>query len=316
MTPRKAPVHLLWGEDAFLLRRAALEILGSDVRPREIDAGEWQGGETADLATPSLFGERRALLVTDARHLPDHALREFAAYLAAPAPDAELVLCAVVGERAKAPAAVVKLVAPVGEVREVRVSRKDLPGWVGGLAKAKGMDVAPDGATALVETVGEDPGALDQALDQLASAFLGDRVTRQIVLQQFRGLGEQHIWDLCDRAFRRDLPGSMRSLRALQEAGHDPLMILGGIAARLRDLLRVKALPDRMPPAELARAAGLRFEWQARRYRELARRFSLGELVDLHGRVVDADRAMKSGSTEDVVLPLLVAAIAGERVPA
>ena len=315
MTPRKAPVHLLWGEDVFLLRRAALEILGSDVRPREIDASEWQSGETADLATPSLFGERRALLVTDARHLPDDALRELAAYLAAPAPDAELVLCAVVGERAKAPAAVVKLVAPVGEVREVKVSRKDLPGWVGSLAKAKGMEVAPDGATALVETVGEDPGALDQALDQLSSAFLGDRVTRQIVLQQFRGLGEQHIWDLCDRAFRRDLPGSMRSLRALQEAGHDPLMILGGIAARLRDLLRVKALPDRMPPAELARAAGLRFEWQARRYRELARRFSLGELVDLHGRVVDADRAMKSGSTEDVVLPLLVAAIAGERVP-
>lgn len=316
MTPRKAPVHLLWGEDAFLLRRAALEILGSDVRPREIEAGDWQGGETADLATPSLFGERRALLVTDARHLPDDALRELAAYLAAPAPDAELVLCAVVGERAKAPAAVVKLVAPVGEVREVKVSRKDLPGWVSREAKAKGMEVAPDGAAALVETVGEDPGALDQALDQLSSAFLGDRVTRQIVLQQFRGLGEQHIWDLCDRAFRRDLPGSMRSLRALQEGGHDPLMILGGIAARLRDLLRVKALPDRMPPAELARAAGLRFEWQARRYRELARRFSLDELVDLHGRVVDADRAMKSGSTEDVVLPLLVAAIAAERVPA
>lgn len=316
MTPRKAPVHLLWGEDAFLLRRAALEILGSDVRPREIEAGDWQGGETADLATPSLFGERRALLVTDARHLPDDALRELAAYLAAPAPDAELVLCAVVGDRAKAPAAVVKLVAPVGEVREVKVSRKDLPGWVSREAKAKGMEVAPDGAAALVETVGEDPGALDQALEQLATAFLGDRVTRQIVLQQFRGLGEQHIWDLCDRAFRRDLSESMRSLRALQEAGHDPLMILGGIAARLRDLLRVKALPDRMPPAELARAAGLRFEWQARRYRDLARRFSLDELVDLHGRVVDADRAMKSGSTEDVVLPLLVAAIAAERVPA
>jgi len=316
MTARKAPVHLLWGEDAFLLRRAALEILGSDVRPREIEAGDWQGGETADLATPSLFGERRALLVTDARHLPDDALRELAAYLAAPDPDADLVLCAVVGERAKAPAAVVKLVAPVGEVREVKVSRKDLPGWVGGQAKARGMEVAPDGAAALVETVGEDPGALDQALDQLSSAFLGGRVTRQIVLQQFRGLGEQHIWDLCDRAFRRDLPGSMRSLRTLQEADHDPLMILGGIAARLRDLLRVKALPDRMPPAELARAAGLRFDWQARRYRELARRFSLDELVDLHGRVVDADRAMKSGSTEDVVLPLLVAAIAGDRVPA
>ena len=47
----KAPVYLLWGEDAFLLREAAFELLG-DLRPTEVDAAEWQGGETADLATP------------------------------------------------------------------------------------------------------------------------------------------------------------------------------------------------------------------------------------------------------------------------
>ena len=81
MSPRKPPVHLLWGEDAFLLREAALELVGPDVQPREIDGPEWQGGETADLATPSLFGEARALVVTDCRNLPDDALRELAAYL-------------------------------------------------------------------------------------------------------------------------------------------------------------------------------------------------------------------------------------------
>ena len=85
------PVILLWGEDAFLLREAALQLLG-DLRATEVDAGEWQGGELQDLATPSLFGEPRALLVTDCRSLPKDALGELAAYLSAPDPDAPLVL--------------------------------------------------------------------------------------------------------------------------------------------------------------------------------------------------------------------------------
>ena len=77
MSPSKTstpPVVLLWGEDGFLLREAALELLG-DLRPVEVDGGLWQGGETADLATPSLFGERRALLISDAKALPEEGVR-------------------------------------------------------------------------------------------------------------------------------------------------------------------------------------------------------------------------------------------------
>ncbi|HXF72968.1 MAG TPA: DNA polymerase III subunit delta [Actinomycetota bacterium] len=307
---RPPPVLLLWGEDPFLLREAALEALGG-VRPREVEGGAWAGGELADLATPSLFGEGRALLVTEARALPEAAHRELAAYLAAPSPDAWLVLCATVPERGKPPARLVRLVQGVGEVREVRVPRKDLAAWVLARARGAGVDLAPDAAQALVETVGEDPGALDQAVRQLGSAFPGERVGRDLVLRQFRGLGEQHVWDLCDRAFGRDLPGAIRALRSLLEARGDPLLVVGGIAARLRELVRVRALPERMPPAELARAAGLRFEWQARRLRDQARRFRMEELATIHAEVVEADRALKSGAPEDVVLAALVAAIAG-----
>jgi len=312
VTAPKAPVHLLWGEDPFLLREAALEIVGPDVQAREIDGGAWEGGELADLATPSLFGEARALIVTDCRSLSDEGLRELALYLAVPDPDAPLVLCATVGERAKVPAALVKLVQPVGSVREIKLARKDLAGWLVQRGKRRGLALAPEAAAALVETLGEDPAALDQGLVQLGSAFPGERLTRELVAQQFRGLGEQHIWDLCDRAFGRDIEGAMRSLRTLLESGDDGLKILGGVVSRLRDLLRVRSLPDRMPAAELARAAGLRFEWQARRYREQARRYSLEELVAIHARVVEADRALKSGASGDVVLPVLIGRIAGE----
>jgi DNA polymerase-3 subunit delta len=307
----KAPVHLLWGEDPFLLREAALELVG-DIRPREVEGVAWQGGETSDLSTPSLFGERRALLVSDAKSLPDEAIAELRRYMEAPDPGAPLVITATVGERAKAPAALAKLVEGVGTVVEVKVQRKDLPRWLSQRAAAKRLDLAPEGASALVDALGEDPASLVQALDQLASAFPGKRLTAATVSSQFRGLGDQHIWDLCDRAFGRDLPGAMRSLRTLLEARGEGLPILGGIASRLRDLLRVRSLPERTPPAELARQAGLRFEWQVRRYRDQSKRFTLEELVAIHERVAWADEALKSGATADVVLPMVVAAIAAE----
>jgi DNA polymerase III delta subunit len=104
----------------------------------------------------------------------------------------------------------------------------------------------------------------------------------------------------------------MRSLRTLSEGRGEGLMILGAIAARLRDLMRVRSVPDRTSPSELAKLAGLRFEWQARRYRDQAKRFTLEELVEVHERVAWADRALKSGATDDVVLPMVIAAIAGE----
>jgi DNA polymerase III delta subunit len=51
-----AVVTLLWGEDPYLLRERALELVG-DCRPTEVDANEWRGSELQDLATASLFAE-------------------------------------------------------------------------------------------------------------------------------------------------------------------------------------------------------------------------------------------------------------------
>ena len=202
---------------------------------------------------------------------------------------------------------------PVGEIREVKVGRKDLPSWAASRGERHGVAIAPGAAQALVEIIGEDPAALDSAVEQLAGAFPGERITKEIVQEQFRGFGDQHVWDLCDRAFGRDLSGSVRSLRSLLAAQEAGLLILGSIAARARDLLKVRALPDRMRPEDVARAAGLRFEWQGRRYRDQAKRFSVEELVAIHERIADADRALKSGASDDIVLPVLVAEIAGAR---
>ncbi len=308
-TRSRAPIALLWGEDDFLLREAALARFG-EVRPREVDAGEWLGGELQDLATPSLFGEPRALLISDARSLTKDAGAELAAYLDAPDPDAQLVISCQVAERGKVPAALDKLVKPVGDVVHVEIKRKDLEPWLTRRADTLGLDLSVPAARELVETLGEEPGQLVAALAQLESAFPGQRVTPASVATQFRGLGEQKVWDLCDRAFSRDLPGAIRSWRSIEEGGDDPLKVLGGVSSRLRDLIRVRSLPERMPPAELAKRAGLRFDWQARRYQQQGRNFSMAQLLRVHERIAEADRALKSGASGDTVMPALVVAIA------
>lgn len=303
-------VHLLWGEDAFLLREAALEVLGP-TRAIEVDASGWQSGQLQDLATPSLFGEARALLVNDAKSLTKEAMAELSAYLAAPDPDATLVLCCRTAERGKPPAALAKMIAAHGRVRQVQIPRKELEPWLVKRARAMEIDLTPPGARALIESQGEEPGVLDAAVRQLGAAFSGERLTPDIVRRQFRGLGEQKTWDLCDRAFAKDLPGAIRSLRSIEAGGDDALMVLGGISSRLRDLIRVRSLPERTPPAQIAKEAGLRFDWQARRYQQQARNYTLRELIRLHDRVTEADRALKSGATGDVIMPALVTVIAG-----
>ena len=312
MTAKPAPpVTLLWGEDDYLLREAALALLG-ETKATEVDAAEWEGGELQSLATPSLFGEPRALLVNDAKSLRKETLDEIGRYLAAPDPDATLVL--VLRRRrsregARPPSR--SSWSRSGEVRKVDIARKELEPWLVGRAKELGLDLAIPGSRRSSRRSARSPASWSRRSASSRTCSPGSASALARSRGQFRGLGEQKTWDLCDRAFGKDLPGAIRSLRSIEEGGDEAIMVLGGIAARLRDLLKVRSLPDRMPPAQVAKEAGLRFDWQARRYQQQARNFSMEQLVALHDRVTEADRALKSGATGDIVMPTLVTAIAG-----
>jgi len=306
------PVALFWGGNGFLLRLAAHDLLSArDLRATEVDARDWQGGETSDLATPSLWGERRALLVKGCQNLPEVGAREVLSYLEAPSPEALCVLTVVTQGRTLPPLA--KAVGAAGGlVRQIALRPQDLPKWLIDRARQRGVKLTGPGATVLVGTLGEDPAALDQAIRQLGSAFAGRPIGPEEVRAQFVGVGEQRVWDLCDHALSGRLPPALVVLRSLLEAREDPLLVLGGITSRLRDLIKVRSLPEGLSSTQAARAAGLRFDWQLRRYRDQATRFSPEELVTLHRQATEADQALKGGAAGDVILPALVASMAGE----
>ena len=123
-------------------------------------------------------------MIADARSLSKDAVAEIAAYLAAPDPDAPLVICCQVAERGKPPAALDKMVKAVGTVTQVAIARKELEPWLVKRARDADVDMGIPGARALVETLGEEPGALIAAIQQLAGAYAGQTVTPAIVAQQ------------------------------------------------------------------------------------------------------------------------------------
>jgi DNA polymerase-3 subunit delta len=309
MTSERPSVALVWGESDFLVREAALALLPP--QPQTVDVPDWRPGLVVDLSSPSLFGGERTLLITEAQDLPDEALAEVARHAADPPPGTVLVLAAVTGPRAKGPPrALANAVGQAAVVQRAAVERRELPSWVRGRARAQGLQVDGPGVVALIETVGEDPAILDQAVRQIASVDPPGGLTREAVMAQFRGFGERRTWELCDAAFTGDVRTALRSLAGMLDAREEPIVILGGIASRLRDLIRVRSLPPGMPQKDVARAAGLRFDWQARRYLNQARRFSEEELASLHADLVEADRTLKQGGSGEVVLPMVTTRIA------
>src|SRR5712691_9221528 len=167
---------LFWGEDEFLLRQAALQFLEEGAaKATEVDAREWQGGEISDLSTPSLWGERRALLVSGCQGLPEAGARELRAYLQAPSPDALCVLTLVSKARSAPPLA--KAVQQAGGLsKQVALKRQDLPTWVLERARVHRVTLTPAGATALVGAVGETAAVLDQSVAQLGTAYAGREI--------------------------------------------------------------------------------------------------------------------------------------------
>src|SRR5207247_7045673 len=138
-------VALFWGDDEFLVRQAALGLIEAQgLHAAEVEASEWQGGELFDLATPSLWGERRALLIAGCQHLPELGTREVRSYIEAPSPDALCVMTLI--SRGKSPALVKAVQASQGLVRQVVMKRQDLPKWIIERARVKGAQLAPAGA--------------------------------------------------------------------------------------------------------------------------------------------------------------------------
>ena len=183
-----------------------------------------------------------------------------------------------------------------------------LRNWIKTRAEAKGADVAPAAVNLLAETIGGDLDSLDSELGKLASYRVDGRVEEQDVRELVTYAREANVFAAVDAIIEGRAGVAIRLARQLLESGQPPSYLLAMIARQVRLVLLVKDLrQDRVAPNEMGRRLRLS-DYPLKKTLAQEGRFSHERLVEIHGKLLETDLAIKTGAMdEDVAVEVLIA---------
>lgn len=303
-------VHLLVGTESFLVDRAVSAL-------RKAVVGEGPTGFNEDvLQGQGLDGER---LVGVAKTLPMMAAHRFVlvrnvdraaaaelepliAYIASPSPSTCLVLTA---EKLDKRSRFGKAATKAGVVADASAPRgAALAGFAQAEARARGHSLPPDATRALLDAIGDDLSAIDDALERL-SLYVGEGepIAMADVEACVSRVRTETIWALVDGVSSKDAKRTLSAATSLLRARQAPLYVLTMVARQLRMVARMReALAQGMRPEEAVQAAGAP-PFKARELTAAARRFTLPSLERAFSTIAATDRALKgSRRPEDAIL--------------
>jgi DNA polymerase-3 subunit delta len=315
------PVHLVAGDDELLVQRVLERLLAQlrrddpELEVETHEATEIDG--LPEMRTASLFGGRLCVVIRDVRTVTGSLKTEIEDYLAAPDPDAVLVLTAVAADHGKSPTGqnrkIARLAKQHGQVHEVAVPRDyQTSAWeqiVRGEFERLGREAGPEVVAAILEHAGLSPAAIASRVAQVAEGVAaGTTITVDDVERHVQGHGHQSNFAVVDAVADRDPAAALTLLRGFLDAGKEPLLLVGAMVYRFRQLSQVRGGLDH-------RAAGMA-QGQWRRLKTIAsHNFTVGELGWCTDRLARLDVDLKGNSPlpPELVLELAVIDLATRR---
>ncbi len=297
-----APVTLVVGPEELLVDRAvsavtrAARAVDADTDIRDIAPGALQPGMLTEAASPSLFGERKVIIVRAAQDLGADLVGEVKRYLGAPADEVVLVLTHLGGPKGKA---LLDAVRKAG-AREVACPKVSKAGERVALVKTEfrtaGRSVTEEAARALVEAVGNDLRELAAACSQLAADTEGV-VDEETVARYYTGRAETTSFDVADKAVEGRAAEALEQLRWALSVGVAPVLVTSALAQGVRNIARLGGAPRGARPGDLARELGMP-PWKIDRVRNQMRGWTPDGIVAALRAVAEADAAVKGGGTD------------------
>jgi DNA polymerase-3 subunit delta len=252
--------------------------------------------------TLPMLASRRFVLVRDVSALAAPELDKLAEYTAAPYDSCCLVMTA---EKLDGRTKLVKRADSAGCFFDASpIKERDLRGFVAQEAKRRKLKVVPAALDALVDAVGADLPAIDDALERL-SLYVGPEGTIDLAAVEtcVMRVRSESIWALVDAVGQRDRRTALRATASLLADREPPLRILAMVARQLRMVARMKsALISGASDADATRMAGAP-PFKARELAQAARRVDAKALSRAFGVLAETDLALKgSKRPPDVVL--------------
>lgn len=315
------PVHVLVGSERFLIERAITYL-------KRASLGDGPAGFNDDLfhGASSLSGQKilgaartlpmmanaRFVLVRDVDAVSTAEQEPLAAYVAAPSETTCLVL---VAEKLHGSSKLVKAAKKAKALYEAKpLKGPALRRFASDEAQRRGHKLSGRAAEALLEAVGDDLAAIDDALERL-SLYVGDgqRIDVDAVEACVSRIAADSIWALVDAVGMRDTGRALGAAGSLLADREPPLRILAMVARQLRIVARMReALASGLRGRDAALEAGAP-PFKAGDLTESARRFTARQLGTAFATLADADLALKGSKRppervlEEAILQLCAA---------
>ena len=298
-----APVVLIHGTEALIADRAVqrLRALAREADPsvaiHELSGDALGPGALAHVASPSLFGEPRFVVVPDLQSAPDALVGELTDYVQSPEPEVALVLIHRGGNRGKKLLDTIKK-AGVPRVDASPIKRAgDKQTFVAAEFARAQRRILPEALVALVDAFGTDLAELAAISRQLIEDTTPDpgqqatQVTVQDVHALTAGRVESTAFAVADAAIAGREQDALQLLQQAQLAGADPVPIVAAIASKMRSLAKVSA------PGASARTLGMP-DWMLRNLSREAKNWNDRALARALEAVARADHEVKGAGRD------------------
>jgi DNA polymerase III subunit delta len=295
--------YLILGSEGALSDRAinklSAELKDSKCEITQLFAAETIVGDIADSLAPSLFSERRALILRDLQDLPEENKDEITRYLTSPDETMTVVFVHKGGVKGKALLDAIKKVKPEIITCEPLKKEAEKEGFVKELFLDIGRKATSGAVSALVGALGSDMRELQAAVSQI-SADAPAGVIDEVMIDKFhQGRVETTGFDVADATLDGDLSAALIALRSALETGTDPVMITSAIASSLRSLAKVSGANRGTKSFELAGPLGMA-PWQIDKARRQLHRWSPGAMADAVGAIAQADAEVKGAASDPI----------------
>jgi DNA polymerase-3 subunit delta len=296
--------YLILGSEAALADRALSKISAQlkeeKAEVTTISAADAIVGDISDALAPSLFSERRALIIKDLQDLPEESRDEITRYLPEPDATTTVIFIHKGGVKGKALLDAIKKVKP--EIIACEPLKKDAEKeqFVKELFLDSGRKASPGAVAALVGALGSDMRELQAAVSQIClDAQAGKTIDEAIVDKFHQGRVETTGFDVADATLDGNLPGALVALRSALETGTDPVMITSAIASNLRSLAKVSGVNRGVKSFEVAGELGMA-PWQIDKARRQLAGWSPRSIAKAVQAIALADAQVKGAASDPI----------------
>ena len=298
---RPAPVVFVSGNEEYFASRAIravreqLRAKDSSLEVNEIDAADYVAGQIYELTAPSLFGEPRLLIIRGVERLTDALITDGLTYIENPADDVTVIFRHNSSSvRGKKLVDALKANEHTALVLAEKLGKDpEKSAFVLAEFKAAGRNISNGAVRALVEAFNDDVAELAAACEQLLQDS-ADSINEEVVDSYYGGRVETTSFKLADTCMMGQEGDALAILRHLLQTGADPVMILGALVGRVRQVARVF-----QAQSAAAAQAGMA-PWLAEKVRRDANQWSEAGLARAITALAETDSAVKGGSRDPV----------------